>query len=115
MILGVRTMYIAMAATCFIVGAGLFALQARRLWQYGVLQWTLGWAFQGAFWVLLGLRAIGRWILDGATPNPPLNVPAAPERVSVALNKHCSSKGPYFNGILPRQREANDQEDLRAV
>ena len=60
MILDYRTMYIAMAATCFDVAAGLFASQARRFWRDGAFPWTLGWAFQGAFWVLLGLRAIWR-------------------------------------------------------
>ena len=58
MILDVRTMFIAMAATCFIVAAGFFILQARRVRRDGALQWTLGWAFQAAFWVLLGLRGI---------------------------------------------------------
>ncbi len=58
MFLDVRTMYIAMAATCFIVAAGFLALQARRRWRDGALQWTLGWAVQGAFWVLLGLRGV---------------------------------------------------------
>jgi hypothetical protein len=47
MILDIRTLYIAMAATCFIVAAGLFALQARRLWRDDAFRWTLGWDFQG--------------------------------------------------------------------
>ena len=104
-----------MAATCFIVAAGLFASQARWLWLDGALQWIPCWAFQGGFRILLGLRAIWRWILSGATPNPPLKVTAAPESGAPALTKHCSAKGPYFNGISPRQRDENDQEDLRAV
>ena len=112
--LDVRTIYVAIAATCFKVAAGLFASQARRLWRDGALQWTLSWAFQGAFWVLLGLRAIWRWVLGEVTPNHPVNVPAAPESGVAALIKHCSAKGPYFNGIFPRQRKANDREDLRA-
>src|SRR5512143_1724406 len=72
--LDVRTMYVAMAVNCFIAAAGLFASQARRLWR----EWPLGWAFQGAFWVLLGHRTIWRWILGGATSNPPLNAHAGP-------------------------------------
>ncbi len=56
MILDVRTMCIAMAATCFIVAAALLTFQARRFRRDGALLWALGWAFQGAFWVLVALR-----------------------------------------------------------
>ncbi len=56
--LDVRTMYIAMAATCFIVAFGLFIFQAGRFRRDGTLSWIFGWAFQGAFWVLLGLRGL---------------------------------------------------------
>jgi PAS domain S-box-containing protein len=58
MILDVRTMYIAMAAICFIVAAALLTLQTRRSRRDGALQWALGWALQGSFWVLVGLRGI---------------------------------------------------------
>ena len=58
MILDVRTMCIALGAICFIVGAALLTLQAGRFRRDGTLPWALGWAFQGAFWVLLGLRGI---------------------------------------------------------
>jgi PAS domain S-box-containing protein len=53
MILDVRTMYIAMASTCFIVAAALSTTQRE-----GTRQWALGWALQGAFWMLVGLRGI---------------------------------------------------------
>ena len=58
MILDVRTMYIAIAAICFIVAAALFTLQTRRFPRDGALQWALGWTCQGGYWVLLGLRGI---------------------------------------------------------
>ncbi|MGD0231674.1 MAG: PAS domain-containing protein [Syntrophorhabdales bacterium] len=58
MILDVRTMYVAMAATCFIVAAALLTLRVRRVRRDGALLWAVGCAFQGAFWVLLGLRGI---------------------------------------------------------
>lgn len=56
MILDVRTMYIAMAAVCFVVAVALLTLQAQRFRRDGVLLWALGLALQGVFWVLLGLR-----------------------------------------------------------
>ena len=58
MILDLRTMYIALGATCFIVSAGLLALQARQFRRDGSLQWALGWALHGGFWLLVGLRGI---------------------------------------------------------
>ena len=56
--LDVRTMYMAMAATCLLVAAGLFTLQAGRFRRDGTLQWSVGWAFQGVFWTLVGLRGV---------------------------------------------------------
>ena len=58
MILDVRTMYMALAATCFIVAAALLTLQTQRLRGNGAVQWALGWALQGGFWALVGLRGI---------------------------------------------------------
>ena len=54
----VRTMHIANAACCFIVAAALSAFGAGRFRRDGVLQWALGWAFQGTCWTLLGLRGV---------------------------------------------------------
>ena len=54
--LDVRTMYIAMGATCFIVALALVVFQAGRFRRDGTLLWTVGWAFQGVFYTLLGLR-----------------------------------------------------------
>ena len=56
--LDVRTMYMAMAATCFIVALSLFIFQVGRFRRDGTLLWTVGWTFQGAFWILLGLRGV---------------------------------------------------------
>jgi hypothetical protein len=53
--LDVRTTYIAMGATCFIVALTLFIFQAGRFRRDGTLLWTAGWVFQGIFWTLLGL------------------------------------------------------------
>lgn len=58
MILDVRTMYIAMGVTCFVVAATLLILQIGRLQRDGVLQWALGWAVEGAMWLLMALRGI---------------------------------------------------------
>ena len=58
MIIDVRTMYIAMAATSFIVAAALSVIEAGRFRRDGTLQWVLGWAVQGAYSTLLGLRGI---------------------------------------------------------
>ena len=54
----VRTMYIAMAATCFIVAMALFISHAGRFRRDGTLSWTVGCVFQGAFWTLVGLRGV---------------------------------------------------------
>jgi PAS domain S-box-containing protein len=56
--LDVRTMYMAMAATCFIVAGALLIFQTGRFQRDGTLQWALGWASQGVFWTLLGLRGV---------------------------------------------------------
>ena len=56
MILDVRTMYIAMAATCFAVAAALLTLPTQQFRRDGALHWALGWAFHGVFWLLLALR-----------------------------------------------------------
>jgi PAS domain S-box-containing protein len=56
--LDIRTMYIAAAMTCFIVAIALFFFQPRQSRRYGVLQWILGWTFQGACWLLFGLRGV---------------------------------------------------------
>ena len=64
MILDVRTMYIATAATCFIVAGALFIFQARRFRQDGAREWAFGWALQGGFWLLLGLRGIAQDFLS---------------------------------------------------
>ena len=58
MIVDIRIMYIALAATCFIVAAVLSAIGTGRPRRDGTLQWVLGWAVQGAYWTLLGLRGI---------------------------------------------------------
>ena len=58
MSLDVRTMYMAMAATCFIVALSLFIFQVGRFRRDGTLLWTVGWTFQAAFWTLLGLRGV---------------------------------------------------------
>jgi len=51
-------MYISMAATCFLIAAALLIFQAGRFRRDGVIQWTLGYAFQGVFLTLIGLRGI---------------------------------------------------------
>ena len=56
--LDVRTMYMAMAANSFIVAMALFISHAGRFRRDGTLTWTVGWVFQGAFWILLGLRGV---------------------------------------------------------
>ncbi len=58
MILDLRTMYIAMGATCFIVAASLLTVQTRQSRRDGSLQWAIGWALYGGFLVLIGLRGI---------------------------------------------------------
>ena len=58
MILDLRTMYIALGATCFIVSAALLTFQTRQFRRDGSLQWALGWALYGGFMVLIGLRGI---------------------------------------------------------
>ncbi|HMK77951.1 MAG TPA: hypothetical protein VK568_17465, partial [Thermodesulfobacteriota bacterium] len=56
--LDVRTMYMAMAAACFIVAIAIFAFHAGRFRRDGAFSWTLGWVLQSAFWTLVGLRGI---------------------------------------------------------
>ena len=56
MTIDVRTMYIAMAATCLIVAASLSVANVGRIRRDGTLLWALGWAFQGGFWAFIGLR-----------------------------------------------------------
>ena len=51
-------MYMAMAATCFIVAMALFIFHAGRFRRDGTLLWTVGWVFQGASWTLIGLRGL---------------------------------------------------------
>ena len=58
MILDLRTMYIALGITCFIVAAALLTFQTRQFRRDGSLQWAIGWAFYGGFMVLIGLRGI---------------------------------------------------------
>jgi len=56
--LDVRTMYMAMGAACFIVAIAIFIFHAGRFRRDGTLAWAIGWVFQGAFWVLVGLRGV---------------------------------------------------------
>jgi PAS domain S-box-containing protein len=56
--LDVRTMYMAMAATCSIVAMALFIMYAGRFRRDGTLLWSAGWVLQGIFWTLLGLRGL---------------------------------------------------------
>ena len=57
MTLDVRTMYIAMAATCLIVAAALSATgDIGKSRQDGMLLWALGWAIQGVALIFLGLH-----------------------------------------------------------
>jgi len=51
-------MYMAMAASCFIVAMGLIILHAGRFRRDGTLLWIVGWVFQGASWALIGLRGL---------------------------------------------------------
>jgi cytochrome bd-type quinol oxidase subunit 2 len=51
-------MYMAMAASCFIVAMALFIFHAGRFRRDGTLLWTVGWVFQGASWTLIGLRGL---------------------------------------------------------
>ncbi len=97
MILDVRTMYIAMGAICFVVAGALLTLQTRRFQRDGALQWALGWALHGAFWVLLGSSRDRRGLsfdchrqhfLDGKL-FPPLRrsaaVPGSPYNTGILL------------------------------
>ena len=59
MALDVRTMYIAVAAVCFINAATLsIALGGRFRRGDGTFLWILGWTFQGCAWSLVALRGI---------------------------------------------------------
>jgi len=49
-------MYMAMAASCFIVAMGLIILHVGRFRRDGTLLWAVGWVFQGVSWTLIGLR-----------------------------------------------------------
>ena len=58
MTIDLHTMYVAMAATCFIVAASFSIINAGRFRRDGTFLWALGWAFQGGFWALIGFRGI---------------------------------------------------------
>jgi two-component system, cell cycle sensor histidine kinase and response regulator CckA len=56
--LDVSTMYFSLGAVCFIMAATLAVLERGRFREDGAREWALGWAIQGGYWVLLGLRGI---------------------------------------------------------
>jgi PAS domain S-box-containing protein len=56
MIIDVRTMFIATGASCLIVAMALSAIEVGRFRRDGMRQWAFGWACQGAFYALVGLR-----------------------------------------------------------
>jgi diguanylate cyclase (GGDEF)-like protein/PAS domain S-box-containing protein len=58
MTIDLRTMSVAMAATCLIVGATLSVMNIARFRRDGTLLWGMGWAFQGCFWLFTSLQGI---------------------------------------------------------
>lgn len=58
MSLDVRTLYIVMGVSCFLVAAAFLFFQARPLRTDGVREWSAGYACQGIYWIFLGLRGI---------------------------------------------------------
>lgn len=58
MTLDVRTLYIVMGVSCFLVSVTLLFFQARQYRTDGMKKWCAGYAFQGIYWVLVGLRGI---------------------------------------------------------
>jgi len=58
MSLDVRTLYIVMGVSCFLVSGSFLFFQAHEFRTDGVKEWSAGYAFQGIYWVLLGLRGV---------------------------------------------------------
>ena len=58
MVLDIRTMYFSMALAGLYASMALFFFSAGRYWREGMRYWTLGFAFQGVAWTLIGLRGI---------------------------------------------------------
>jgi PAS domain S-box-containing protein len=54
----VRTMYLTMAATCFLISAAFYVGQVGRFRRDGTAYWTLGWFIHGMFFALIALRGI---------------------------------------------------------
>jgi PAS domain S-box-containing protein len=53
-----QTLYMVMGVSCFIVAAAFLFFQARQFRTDGVRAWSAGYAFQGIYWVFLGLRGV---------------------------------------------------------
>jgi len=58
MSLDMQTLYIVMGVGCFLVSGELLFFQARKFRTEGVREWSTGYAFQGIYWIFLGLRGI---------------------------------------------------------
>jgi PAS domain-containing protein len=58
MILDVRTMYIAVAAVCFINAVTLSVVLGGVHRRDGTFLWSLGWTLQGCAWALMALRGL---------------------------------------------------------
>ncbi len=58
MSLDIRTLYIVVGVSCFIVAGAFFFFQARQFRTDGVRQWSTGYAFQGIYWIFLALRGL---------------------------------------------------------
>jgi PAS domain S-box-containing protein len=58
MSLDIRTLYMVAGASCFLVAGAFLFFQSRQFRKDGVREWSMGYAFQGTYWLLLGLRGL---------------------------------------------------------
>jgi two-component sensor histidine kinase/PAS domain-containing protein len=88
--LDVRTMYVYVALTCFIVAATLPTVLAGRSRREGAPKWVVGWALQGMAWVFLGLRGIIGDFFSIVTFNALLTVSYSLLYGSIREHQDCS-------------------------
>ncbi len=58
MSLDIRTLYMVMGVTCFIVAAAFLFFQSRQFRTEGVREWSAGYFLQGVYWISIGLRGL---------------------------------------------------------
>jgi PAS domain S-box-containing protein len=58
MSLDIRTLYMVMGVTCFIVAGAFLFFESRQFRTGGVWEWSAGYAFQGSYWIFIGLRGL---------------------------------------------------------